>query len=349
MVTGSAFGRPRNDDQHQAPEESMAKRLLLSAAAVVAFAFVAAASAAQAQSFPSRPIRLIVSFPPGGATDVIARTIGAPLGQRLGQNVVVDNRPGSNGNISAELAANARPDGHTLLLGSDSLWGINPHLYRKMPVDLRKAFVPVTNLVTNLLVLTVNPEKVPVKTFPEFIDFARKANPPLFYASIGNGSQHHIAMELLKRTAKVNLTHVPYKGGGPAAIATVGGETLAMFGGGSVVPLVRSGKLRALAVTSPKRSYALPDLPTIGETYPGYAVTIWQGLFAPAGTPQAVIDKLRTEVQAVLKMPDVAQKLINAGSGEPSIVSVEEFNAMIENDFVQYGKIIRDTGIKVDN
>jgi len=323
------------------------RRVLVSAAAAVVLC--SAATAAAAQSFPNRPIRIIVSFPPGGATDVIARTVGAPLGQRLGQNIVVDNRPGSNGNISAELAANARPDGHTLLLGSDSLFGINPHLYSRMPVDLRKAFVPVTNLVTNLLVLTVNPDKVPAKTLGEFIDFARKANPPLFYASIGNGSQHHIAMELLKRTADINLTHVPYKGGGPAAIATVGGETLAMFGGGSVVPLVRSGKLRALAVTSTKRSPSLPDLPTIGEAYPGYAVTIWQGLFAPTGTPPEVVTKLRTEIHAVLKMPEVAQALINAGSGEPSLVSVEEFSAMIAEDYVRYGKIIKDTGIKVDN
>jgi tripartite-type tricarboxylate transporter receptor subunit TctC len=323
------------------------RRALLSAVAAVGLC--SAATVAGAQSFPNRPIRIIVSFPPGGATDVIARTVGAPLGQRLGQNVVVDNRPGSNGNISAELAANARPDGHTLLLGSDSLFGINPHLYSKMPVDLRKAFVPVTNLVTNLLVLTVNPDKVPSKTLPEFIAFARKANPSLFYASIGNGSQHHIAMELLKRTASIDLTHVPYKGGGPAAIATVGGETLAMFGGGSVVPLVRSGKLRALAVTSAQRSPSLPDLPTIGETYPGYAVTIWQGLFAPTGTPPEVVAKLRTEIHAVLRMPEVAQALNNAGSGEPSLISVEEFSAMIADDYVRYGKIIKDTGIKVDN
>jgi tripartite-type tricarboxylate transporter receptor subunit TctC len=319
------------------------------ASAIAALVLSAATVAAHAQTFPTRPIRIIVSFPPGGATDVIARTIGAPLGQRLGQNVVVDNRPGSNGNISAELAANARPDGHTLLLGSDSLWGINPHLYSRMPVDLRKAFVPVANLVTNLLVLTVNPEKVPAKTFPEFVAFARNANPPLFYASIGNGSQHHIAMELLKRTAGINLTHVPYKGGGPAAIATVGGETVAMFGGGSVVPLVRSGKLRALAVTSQKRSKEMPELPSIGESYPGYAVTIWQGLFAPAGTPPDVIDKLRTEVLAVLKMPDIGEKLRNAGSGEPSLISVDEWNAMIADDYVRYGKTIKDTGIKVDN
>jgi tripartite-type tricarboxylate transporter receptor subunit TctC len=324
-----------------------ARRILLSAAA--AAVFCAAATVANAQSFPNRPIRLIVSFPPGGATDVIARTIGAPLGERLGQNVVVDNRPGSNGNISAELAANAKPDGHTLLLGSDSLFGINPHLYSRMPVDLRKAFVPVTNLVTNVLVLTVNPAKVPAKTLPEFVAFARKANPALFYASIGNGSQHHIAMEMLKRQAKINLTHVPYKGGGPAAIATVGGETLAMFGGGSVVPLVRSGKLRALAVSSTKRSPALPELPTIAETYPGYSVTIWQGLFAPTGTPPEIVNKLRAEVQAVLRMPEIGAKLIKAGSGEPSLLSVEEFSAMIAEDYERYGKIIKETGIKVDN
>lgn len=324
-------------------------RRILPSIATAAVMLCVTAGLASAQSFPNRPIRMIVSFPPGGATDVIARTVGAPLGERLGQNVVVDNRPGSNGNISAELAANARPDGHTLLLGSDSLFGINPHLYSKMPVDLRKAFVPVTNLVTNVLILTVNPDKVPSKTLAEFIDFSRKANPRLFYASIGNGSQHHIAMELLKRTAKIDLTHVPYKGGGPAGIATVGGETVAMFGGGSVVPLVRSGKLRALAVSSLKRSPALPELPTIAETYPGYSVTIWQGLFAPAGTPPEIINKLRTEIHAVLKMPDIAQKLINAGSGEPSLMSVEEFSAMIAEDYVRYGKVIKDTGIKVDN
>src|SRR5688572_24810788 len=285
--------------KNQKGETMIIRQMLVSSIAAV----LGATLAANAQSFPNRPIRLIVAFPPGGATDVIARTVGAPLGRRLGQNVVVDNRPGSNGNISAELAANAKPDGHTLLLGSDSLFGVNPHLYSRMPVDLREAFVPVANLVTNMVILAVNPDKVPSKTLGEFVAFARKANPPLFYASIGNGSQHHIAMELLKRTAGINLTHVPYKGGGPAAIATVAGETVAMFGGGSVVPPIKSGKLRALAVTTEKRGYVMSELPTIGETYPGYAVTIWQGLFAPAGTPPDVIEKLRNEVQAVLRMP----------------------------------------------
>jgi tripartite-type tricarboxylate transporter receptor subunit TctC len=306
-------------------------------------------TAALAQSFPNRPIRLLVAFPPGGATDVIGRTVGGPLGARLGQQIVVDNRPGSNGNIAAELAARARPDGYTLMIGSDSLFGINPHLYQNnMPVDPVKDFVPIANLVTNQLVLAVNPSKVPVNDFKSFVDFARRANPPLFYASIGNGSQHHLGMEILKQTAGINMTHVPYKGGGPAGIAVVSGEVSLMFGGGSVVPLVKSGQMRALAVSAGQRSKALPDLPRIGEFYPGYEVTIWQGLFAPAGTPQPVIDKLRAEVHAVLAMPDIADKLIAAGSGEPSIISLEEFNAMIRRDYERYGKVIRELGVKVD-
>jgi tripartite-type tricarboxylate transporter receptor subunit TctC len=316
---------------------------------VGATALCACATAAGAQTYPDHPIRLIVAFPPGGAVDIIARTVGGLLGKRIGQTVVVDNRPGSNGNISAELAANSKPDGYTVLLGSDSLFGINPHLYRRMPVDLRKAFVPVTNLITNQLILTVNPAKVPSKTLAEFVDYAGKAKPHLFYASIGNGSQHHIAMEMLKRRAKIELTHVPYRGGGPAGIATVAGETVAMFGGGAVVSLVRSGKLRALAATGKERSVSLPDLPLISETYPGYSVTIWQALFVPTGTPQEIIDKLRTEVQAVLRLPEVAEKLANTGSGEPSLISTEELVAMMDSDYKHYGDIIRQSGIKIDN
>jgi tripartite-type tricarboxylate transporter receptor subunit TctC len=313
------------------------------AAALVAFA---AATAAAAQPYPNRAIRLIVAFPPGGATDVIARTVGQPLGERLGQSVVVDNRPGSNGNIAAEVAARAAPNGYTLFLGSDSLFGINPHLYAKMAVDPMKDFVPIATLVSNQLVLAAHPTAVPANDFAGFIAFARRT--PLFYASIGNGSQHHLAMELLKLRAKVDLTHVPYKGGGPAGIAVVSGENAVMFGGGSVVPLVKSGKLKGLAVSSTKRSPALPELPTIGEFYPGYEVTIWQGLFAPAGTPPTIVEKLRTEVNAVLALPHVAQRLISAGSGEPYLTTVEEFSTLIRRDRERYGQVIRDIGLKVD-
>jgi tripartite-type tricarboxylate transporter receptor subunit TctC len=301
------------------------------------------------QDYPNKPIRIVVAFPPGGATDVIARVVGQPLGARLGQQVIVDNRPGSNGNIAAELSAKARPDGYTLMLGSDSLFGINPHLYAKMPVDLNKDFVPITNLVSNQIILAVHPTNVPANDIKGFIDFAKRAKPALFYASIGNGSQHHLAMEMLKRRAGFEATHVPYKGGGPAAIAVMSGEVAAMFGGGSVLPLAKSGKLKPLAVSSKKRSTMLPDLPSISEIYPDYEVTIWQGLFAPAGTPKEIIEKIRTEVNVVLAMPDVAEKLLNTGSGEPNITTPQEFAAMIRRDYENYGKIIRETGVKVDD
>ena len=317
-------------------------RLLLAAVVVML------ATAADAQSYPTRPIRLVVGFPPGGATDVIARTVGHALAARLGQPIVVDNRPGSNGTIAAEIAAKSRPDGYTLALGSDSLFGINPHLYAKMPIDPHKDFVPVAMLVSNQMVLAVNPAVAPVNDVREFVAFVRRAGAPLFYASIGNGSQHHLAMELLKQQAGIALTHAPYKGGGPAAIAVVSGEVVAMFGGGSVVPLVKSGKLRALAVSGRERWPTLPDLPTIGETYPGYEVTIWQGLFVPVGTPPAIVDQLRAEVNAVLAQPEVAERLIAAGSGVPTIVTLAEFAALIRNDREKYGKLIKQIGVTVD-
>jgi tripartite-type tricarboxylate transporter receptor subunit TctC len=311
-----------------------------------ALLFGVLAGNALAQSYPNRPIRLVVSFPPGGAVDVIARTVGTPLGERLGQTVVVDNRPGSNGNIAAEIAARSKPDGYTLFLGSDALFGVNPHIYSKMPVEPMKDFVPVASLISNLLILAVNPAVVPSNDLPGFIEQAKRT--PLFYASIGNGSMHHLAMELLKLRAGVDLTHVPYRGGGAAAIAVVSGENAAMFGGGSVIQLIRSGKLKALAVSSRKPSPVLPDVPTIDRFYPGYEVTIWQGLFAPAGTPQPIIDRLHTEVNAVLAQADVAQRLIAAGSGEPAIMSNEEFSAMIRRDSEQLGHLIRQIGLKVD-
>jgi tripartite-type tricarboxylate transporter receptor subunit TctC len=217
-----------------------------------------------------------------------------------------------------------------------------------MPVDPNKAFIPIATLVANQLVLAVNPEAVPKEDFRGFIELARKAQPELAYASIGNGSQHHLAMEMLKQRAGIKLTHVPYKGGGPAANATIAGETVAMFGGGSVVPLVKAGKLRALAVSGPKRSPVLADLPRIGEIYDGYEVNIWQGLFAPVGTPPAILDKLRAEVNEVLKLPEVGQRLIPAGAGEPYITTLDEFKALIRRDYEKYGKVIKDIGLTVD-
>jgi tripartite-type tricarboxylate transporter receptor subunit TctC len=208
--------------------------------------------------------------------------------------------------------------------------------------------VPIANLVTNQLVLAVNPKLVPVNNLREFVAFARKANPPLPYASIGNGSQHHLAMEMLKQRAGINLLHVPYKGGGPAASATIAGDTVAMFAGGAVVPLIKGGQLRGLAVTAAHRSPSLPDLPPIADDYPGFNLTLWQGLFAPANTPQPIIDRLRAEVEEVLKLPEVGARFLAAGSGEPSFLTLDGFTALMHSDYDKYGKIIKDVGVKVE-
>src|SRR5213080_1737673 len=304
------------------------------------------ASAAAGEPYPTRPIRLLVSFPPGGASDLIARTLGQPLSVRLGQPVVVENRPGSNGNIAGELAAHAAPDGYTLLLAPSSLLAVNPHLYAKMAIDPLKELLPVASLVVNELILAVNPA-LAVKNFQNFVALARAARPPLFYASIGNGSEHHLAMELLKQQAGIDLVHVPYRGGGPAAIGVMAGDVAAMFGGGSVAPLVQAGKLQGLAVSGQRRSRLLPDLPAIAEFYPGYEVTIWQGLFAPAGTAPAILARLRAETNAVLAQADVAE-LAAAGSGEPYVTSPTEFIACIRGDYERYGKLIKAIGISVD-
>jgi len=309
-------------------------------------ALVLLALPAGAQTYPTRPVHLYLAFPPGGAADIVARLLAQPLSERLGRPVVVENKPGSGGNIVGDLIAHATPDGYSLLLGPDNLFTINPHIYRKMSFDPSKDIVPVATVVQNQLALVVDP-KLPVKTFQDFIALAKKSDPPLFYASIGNGSLHHLAMEMLKQEAGINLTHVPYRGGGPAAIAVIAGQVSSMFGGGSVFTQIKAGQLRGLAVTSRKRSKELPDLPSISEFYPNYEATIWQALFAPAGTPQPIIDRLRKEVNAILQTKDFADKLAKTGSGEPYQTTPEEFLARLHRDYERYGKIIKAAKIEV--
>ena len=301
---------------------------------------------AAAENYPTRPIRLYVAFPPGGAADIVARLVAQPLSARLGQPVVVENKPGSGGNIAGELIARAAPDGYSLLIGPDNLFTINPHLFNKMSFDPLKDIIPIATLQSNALVLAINP-KVPANDLKEFIALAKSSDPPLFYASIGNGSLHHLAMEMLKQEAGIKLTHVPYRGGGPAGIAVLAGDVAGMFGGGSVFPMVKSGQLRGLAVSSRKRSTELRELPSISELYPNYEATIWQGLFGPAGLPQDIVDKLRKEVSAILESHDFADKLAKAGSGEPYITSLDEFKARIHRDFEKYGPIVKAAGVQV--
>jgi tripartite-type tricarboxylate transporter receptor subunit TctC len=306
------------------------------------------ATAALAQTYPTRPIRLLVSFPPGGAADIVARLFAQPLAVRLGQPVVVENRPGSNGNLAGELTARAAPDGYTLLLGPSALFGINPNMYAKMSIDPLKDLLPIASLVSNELILAANPAVTSGLDLRGFVALARATKPPLFYGSIGNGSEHHLAMEFLKQQASVDLVHVPYRGGGPAAIGVMAGDVAAMFGGGSVAPLVQSGKLTGLAVSGPRRSPALPELPAVAELYPGYEVTLWQGLFAPVATPDAIIARLRSEVAAILAQPDFAEKLTAAGAGEPYVTTPSDFVARIHSDHGKYGKLIKSIGITVE-
>jgi tripartite-type tricarboxylate transporter receptor subunit TctC len=297
--------------------------------------------------FPSRPIHILVTIPPGGAPDIVARVVGEKMSHGLGQPVVIDNKPAANGNPAAAEVARAAPDGHTLLLAADSLITINPHVYSKMPVDTLKDLTPVHSLVSNQFVLSINPA-LPPKTFPEFIEYAKKANPPLAYASGGNGSQHQLTMEMLKARTGIDMVHVPYKGGAPAAAATMAGEVAAVFSGTSSAPQIRAGRLRALAVAGPQRSPTFPDLPTIGEFYPGFENSIWLGLFGPANMPPEVLTRLRTEVRRALEAPDVKASLMGKGSLETLILSQEDFTKLIRRDYDRFGKLIRDIGVKAD-
>jgi tripartite-type tricarboxylate transporter receptor subunit TctC len=310
-----------------------------------AFLCLFSATFAWAQ-FPTRPVTIIVPIPPGGAPDIAARVLADKLSQTLGQPVVVENRAGANGNIANELVAKAQPDGYTLGLLADSQIAINPHLY-KMPIDTLRDLAPVSPVAVNQFVLTVHPS-LPVKTFPEFIEYARKANPPLPYASGGNGSQHHLTMEMLKQRAGINLLHVPYKGGAPAAAATVAGDTVAMWSGSSNAPQIKAGRLRPLAVSGAKRSPQYPDLPTISEFYPGFENSIWLGLFGPAGIPEPALHRLRTEVNRALESPDVKAKLNAAGGLDPYIANPDEFAALIRRDYAKYAKVVKEIGIKLD-
>jgi tripartite-type tricarboxylate transporter receptor subunit TctC len=311
------------------------------------FAILSLVSAASLAQFPSRPVTILVPIPPGGAPDIAARVLGQKLSESLGQAVVVENRAGANGNIAGELLAKAQPDGHTMALLADSQIAINPHLYSRMPFDTLRDFVPVHTVAVNQFVLAINPA-VPANSFQEFIELARASKPPLAYASGGNGSQHHLTMEMLKQRAGIDLVHVPYRGGAPATTATVAGDTAAMWAGSSNAPQIKAGRLRPLAVSGGKRSLQYPDLPTISEFYPGFENSIWLGLFGPAGIPEQVLDRLRSELRRALESPEVKARFNAAGGLEPYVATAQEFEELIRRDHAKYAKAVKDLGIKLD-
>src|SRR5689334_8384593 len=297
-----------------------------------------AAQAVQAQTYPTKPVRLISPYPPGGGTDATARIIAQALGDQLGQQVIVDSRGGASGRIGTELAAKSPPDGYTLVLGNVAPLAILPASGLKRPYEPLKDFQPVSLVATSDYILTVHPS-LPARTVKELIALARSKPGALTYASSGNMGGPHLAGELINLLAKVNILHVPYKGNGPAAVAILTGEAQLMFGTGpSVVPHIENGKLRALATTGPKRS--MKDIPTMAEFLPGYEVTQWYGILVPAGTAKDIVARLHKEIVAAVSNSKNAQALVKLGTA-PVSTTPEEFAAFIRSETAKYAKLIK--------
>jgi tripartite-type tricarboxylate transporter receptor subunit TctC len=315
----------------------------LSLLATVALLLVLPSPAA-AQDYPTKPVRLIVPFPPGGSNDVVSRMVATQLGDRLGRQVVVDNRGGAGGVIGTEVAANAPPDGYTLLIVSLA-YTVNPWLYT-LKYDPLSAFVPIAMLASGPNVLTVHPS-VPVNSVAELIALAKQKPGELNYASAGAGSFQHLGAELFKLMAGVDIVHVPFKGGGPAMIDVIGGHSQVLVSSlVQTMPHIRSGKLKALGVGDVKRVAVLPDVPTIAEAgVPGYAAANWWGVVAPAGTPQAILDKLHSEIAAVLSMPETQKQFANEGA-EVVQKTPAEFKAHIEAELSKWQRVVKDARIK---
>lgn len=315
------------------------------AAAVAAFCAPAQSQQAQVTSYPSKPIRILVGFAPGGGSDILARLIGQKVSERWGQAVVVDNRPGAGGTIALDLAAKASPDGYTLLVISGSQI-TNATLVTKVPFDIRTTYSPITQLTSQPYVLLVHPS-VPAKSVRELVAHA-KANPgKLNYASSGTGSSAHLGMELFDALAHVKMVHIPYKGSGQALVDLIGGQVQLLLASAiSAVPNMKSGKVRALGVTSGKRSRNMPDLPTIAEAgVPGYESTIWLGMMAPAGTPKPVIDKLNSEINALMSKPDLIAAWDKQGA-VPMKMTPKEFDDFLRKDIEKWAKVVKTANIK---
>jgi tripartite-type tricarboxylate transporter receptor subunit TctC len=312
----------------------------------VAVLIFGASQAWAAEAYPSKPIRFLVGFPPGGANDLVARAVATRLGPRLGQQVVVENRSGATGNIATELAARSAPDGYTMLLASVASFAMSPALLGKVPFDPVNDFAPVTRAALVTSVLSVHPS-LPPRTLKQFVALARQQPGKLNYASPGQGSIAHLSAELFWNTAKIKLTHVPYKGGGPAVVDAVAGHVECIFGLISTqTPHIRAGRLRALGVSSAKRSAALPEVPAIAEAgYPGFEASGWLGVVFPARTPAPIVERMHKETVAVLNMRETQAQLEDLGlDAEPSTPA--EFLALIKSDYARWGKLIREAGLK---
>ncbi len=312
----------------------------------LAIAAALLSTAAFAQTYPAKTVRIVVGYPPGGPTDVIARTVAQKLTIALGQQVIVDNRPGASGMIGAEQVVKAAPDGYTLLTVPIT-YAVTPSVYPKMPYDAEKDLAPVALVASSPFILVVHPT-LPVKTVKELIALAKSRPGQINYASASTGGMPHLAGELFNMMTGVKLTHIPYKGAAPATVDLLAGQVSLMFNNMlSAMPLVKANKLRAVAVTSLKRSAAIPELPTIAETVKGFEASGWYGAFAPAATPKDIIAKLNAEINKLMRLPDVAQRL--AGDGvEAASMTPAEFGAYLHSEIAKWGRVVQISGTKVD-
>jgi tripartite-type tricarboxylate transporter receptor subunit TctC len=324
---------------------------LRSAAFVIAGAgmLVAPALSFSQSDYPNRPVRLLIGFAPGGSTDIVGRIVAQKLGERLGQPVVVENRAGAGGTIAADVTAKAPPDGYTLTLGTTSTHAIAAGAYSKLPYDPVKDFQPVSLVAITPYLLVVNP-RVAANNLADFVTLAKKQPGKLNYASAGSGTATHLAMEMLKDTAKLDVVHVPYKGNAPADIAILSGEVQVVFGSmPALLQNAKANKVRPLAVGTLRRSPALPDVPTVAEQgYPGFEAALWLGVLAPAGTPKSVVERLHREIVAIVATPEF-KAAMDANGAEPiASASPEQFASMLRGEVDRYTKIVKAIGIKLD-
>ena len=314
---------------------------------IVVLALVGAAPAAVAAGYPDHPVRMIVPFTPAGATDLLARLVGERLGAKLGQSVVIDNRAGAGGNVGAEIAAHATPDGYTLLMGPASVYAISATLYPRLGYDLVKDFAPVSLVANVPHVLLVNND-LPVKSVLELVQLAKKNPGQLNIASQGSGTVSHLEAELLKHMSGIDMLHVPYRGSAPAILDLIGGRVQVMFDSiASALPHIRAGKLRAIAVASDTRSSLLPNVPTVAESLPGYSAHSWLGIFVPAGTPQSVVDRLQRDLVAAIDDPKAQARLVEAGF-EPKSSTQGDFAKLVREEMEKWRSVVKLSGATPD-
>lgn len=303
---------------------------------------------AHAQSYPTKPIRFIIPYPPGGGSDTIFRQFVQHLSKRLGQQIIVDNRGGAGGALGMETAARAEPDGYTIVAALTAQLAVNPSLYKKLSYDPLKDYAPITLFADGPYLLVVHPS-LPVKSVKEFIEYVRKNPGKVSYASAGNGSGAHLAGELLKSATGIKMVHVPYKGGGPGLIGLISGEVQVSFQTwASSQGHIKAGRIRALGVTTSRRPETIPDIPTIAESgVPGYDTGVWYALLAPAGTPRALIDRLNRETIAVLKTPEFSKRL-TVQAISPIGSTPEELTKYIKSEIEKYSKVVKESGMRIE-